>query len=89
MAYQSNSAAAQTASYEKATAFINLWITKPDGSRAKLGAIPLKDSVAFQNGVIARLEAGGDEALESLKGVLQIDFKMVNTQPVAASDVGF
>ena len=76
-------------SANKADAFINIWVKRPDGTRAKLGALALKSSTAYQAGVIDRLKTGGDEAIAALMGVLEIDFKMASTEPVAASAVGF
>ena len=73
----------------RADAFINIWVKRADGTRAKLGALPLKTSTSYQAGVIERLKSGGDEAIEALMGVLEIDFKMANSEPVAASQVGF
>ncbi len=73
----------------KADAFINIWVKRADGTRAKLGAIPLKNSAAYQAGVIERLSKGGDEAIAALMGVLEVDFKLANSEPVAASAVGF
>ena len=73
----------------KATAFINIWVKKPDGTRAKLGALALKDSTAYQAGVIDRLTKGGDEAIASLMKVLEIDFKLAATEAVKSDAVGF
>ena len=73
----------------KATAFINIWVKKPDGTRAKLGALVLKDSTAYQAGVIDRLTKGGDEAIASLMKVLEIDFKLAATEAVKSDAVGF
>ena len=76
-------------STNRADAFINIWVKRADGTRAKLGAIPLKSSTAYQSGVIDRLSSGGDEAIAALMSVLEIDFKMANSEPVKASAVGF
>ena len=76
-------------SANRADAFINIWVKRADGTRAKLGALPLKSSTAYQNGVIERLKSGGDEAIAALMSVLEIDFKMATSEPVAASAVGF
>lgn len=78
-----------TTSSSKADAFINVWVKRADGTRAKLGALPLKNSASYQAGVIARLKEGGDEAIKALMSVLEVDFKEANTEPVSADSVGF
>ena len=76
-------------SANRADAFINIWVKRADGTRAKLGALALKNSTAYQAGVIDRLTKGGDEAIESLMGVLELDFKLASSEPVKADAVGF
>ena len=78
-----------TSSTTKADAFVNVWVKRADGTRAKLGALPLKNSASYQAGVIARLKSGGDEAIKALMSVLEIDFKEAHSEPVAADSVGF
>jgi hypothetical protein len=73
----------------RADAFVNVWIKRADGTRAKLGAIPLKHSTAYQAGVIDRLNTGGEEAIAALMAALEIDFKLASSEPVKASAVGF
>lgn len=91
MAFQSNavrSISNQPDDSWKATAFVNLWIKKADGTRAKLGSISLKDSRSFEKAIIERLTTGGDEAVAALLKVLEIDFHRADAvTPVAA--VGF
>lgn len=70
----------------KAAAFLNIWIKKSDGSRAKIGAIPLKDSRNFDKALIARLQEDG--AVDALAQALELDFQMAD-QPNRQVDVGF
>ena len=70
----------------KATAFLNLWVKRADGSRAKIGAIPLKDSKNFDRALIARLQQEG--AIESLMQHLELDFQMAASEGSEAN-VGF
>lgn len=88
MAFATSSAVVVPAT-NRADAFVNVWIKRADGTRAKLGAIPLKHSTAYQAGVIDRLNTGGDEAIAALMAALEIDFKMATSEPVKASAVGF
>ena len=90
MAFQNASRSVVSTSDDswKATAFVNLWIKKPDGSRARLGSIPLKDSRAFEKAVIERLTTGGDEAVVALMKALEIDFQRAD-QVVPVASVGF
>ena len=72
----------------KATAFLNIYVNQPDGTRRKLGALNLKDSKSFDKAVIARLTEGGPDAIAALLKVLAIDFVRADVEtPVAA--VGF
>ena len=87
MAFAQNTVVIPSAN--RADAFINVWVKRADGTRAKLGALPLKSSTAYQSGVIDRLNSGGDEAIAALMSVLEIDFKLANSEPVKASAVGF
>ena len=70
----------------KATAFLNLWVKRADGSRAKIGAIPLKDSKNFDRALIARLQQEG--AIEALMQHLELDFQMAASEGTEAN-VGF
>ena len=87
MAFAQNTVVIPSAN--RADAFINVWVKRADGTRAKLGALPLKSSTAYQSGVISRLQSGGDEAIKSLLEKLEIDFKLSSSEPVDASAVGF
>lgn len=84
----SNNAAAQGNNDEKwkATAFINLWVRRADGSRAKIGAIPLKESKLFEKALIERLSAEG--GVEALVNALEVDFQLTN-RDVSSVNVGF
>lgn len=77
---------AQTNDAWKAQAFLNLWIKRADGSRAKVGAIPLKESRAFEKALINRLQQDG--ALEAFTGALEIDFQMAD-KPASEINLGF
>ena len=70
----------------KATAFLNLWVKRADGSRAKIGAISLKDSKNFDRALIARLQQEG--AIEALMQHLELDFQMAASEGSEAN-VGF
>ena len=84
----SNNNASSTGQNEqwKAEAFINLWVRRADGSRAKLGAIPLKGSRNFDKALIERLQQEG--AVEALIAALEVDFQMANKEP-SQVNVGF
>ena len=60
----------------KAQAFLNLWVPKPDGSRLKIGAIPLKESRKNDAALIKRLSE--EDGLASLMDKLEIDFQIVD-----------
>lgn len=79
-------AAGQTNEQWKAEAFINLWVRRADGSRAKLGAIPLKGTRNFDKALIERLQQEG--AVEALIAALEVDFQMANKEP-SQVNVGF
>lgn len=70
----------------KAQAFLNLWIRKSDGTRTKVGAIPLKETRNFDRALISRLQQDG--ALEAMMNSLELDFQMAD-KPVGSVDVGF
>lgn len=70
----------------KAQAFLNLWVRKADGTRAKIGAIPLRDSRNFDKALIQRLQEDG--AIESLMSAMELDFQMATGRPDGI-DVGF
>lgn len=70
----------------KADAFLNVWLTRPDGSRVKLGAIGLKKSRRFENAIIERLNAD-PSAIQTLVSKLEIDFQMAKDDEEI--DLGF
>ena len=81
-----NAPATATNDNWKATAFLNLWVKRADGSRAKIGAIPLKDSKNFDRALIARLQQDG--AIEALLQHLELDFQMAASES-SEVNVGF
>ena len=68
----------------RAAAFLNLWVRRKDGTRAKIGAIPLS-AEGFQGAVVKRLEQ--DDGLEALVNSMEIDY--VKVDPNRAYDPGF
>lgn len=68
----------------RAAAFLNLWVRRKDGSRAKIGAIPLS-AEGFQGAVVKRLEQ--EDGLEALVNNMEIDY--VKVDPNRAYDPGF
>ena len=74
----------------KSDAFINLWLPRRDGSRAKLGSIPLKLSRTNDAQVIEHLANAPDleAALEQLKERIVIDFNMADGSDSAGLDLG-
>ena len=85
-ASNNNNASSSDNAQWKAQAFLNLWIKRPDGSRAKIGAIALREQKNFEKALIARLQEEG--ALDALHQALEIDFQMAD-RPVTTADVGF
>jgi len=86
-----NSAANQGGNQNwRADAFVNIYLPRRDGSRAKLGSISLKASRATDAQVIEHLQNAPDlaTALEQLKGRLEIDFNMADGSDSAALDLG-
>lgn len=80
-----NAAEGQNGERWKATAFLNLWARRKDGSRFKIGAIALKDSKRTDAGLIERLKQEG--GVEALLAAMEVDFQLADQQgPV---DVGF
>lgn len=93
MAFQTNVTTAPASSNNqsndqswRADRFLNLWIKGSDGSRRKLGAIPLKKSKAFEAAIIKRLDEGED-ALSALQDVLEMSYN--SAEGAADIDVGF
>ena len=68
----------------KAAAFVNIWIRRKDGSRIKLGAIPLYEQ-GIQAAIIKRLDEPG--GLEAMADHLEIDY--VKVDPNRTYDPGF
>lgn len=68
----------------KAQAFINIWVGGANGTRKKIGSIPLRENKSFEAALIKRLQEDG--AVEAMIQALEIDFQMAD-KPV--SDVGF
>lgn len=70
----------------KASAFLNVWVKRADGSRAKIGAIPLKDARNFDKALIERLQK--EDGIEALYKALELDFQMAD-KPASEVNVGF
>ena len=69
----------------KAQAFVNIWMPTADGGRRKVGALPLKDSRAWDAAAIQRLQSGGEEALRAFVNAIEFDFQMaVSDKEVSA-----
>jgi len=86
---QDNSGNSNGRNWTPSDAFVNVYLTNPDGSRGhKLGGIPLKSSKAWEGAVIKRLSEGGEEALKALEGMIQIDFQRTD-KTVDPKDLGF
>ena len=75
-------------SWEKASAFINVSVRKPDGSKRKVGALPLRQSKAYEAALITRLSED-PSAIEKMADVLEIDFQLVSNEPLSADALGF
>ena len=70
----------------KAKAFLNIWVRRADGSRAKIGAIPLKDQRAFDKALIERLQK--EDGIEALTNALELDFQIAD-KPASEVNIGF
>ena len=70
----------------KAQAFLNIWVRRQDGSRAKIGAIALRESKAFEKALIERLQQ--DDGLEAMVNSMELDFQMAD-KPISAINIGF
>lgn len=73
-------AAASSATFEKAAAFINLYVYRKDGSKMKIGAIPLRESKNTERALIKRLQEEG--AVDALLNALEVDFRLVEEKEV-------
>lgn len=76
--------ATATGGRPKAVAFLNFWILRKDGTRVKLGAIPLSGE-GLQGAIVKRLDEPG--GLEALADHLEITYVKVN--PNRGYDPGF
>ena len=76
-----------TSTFAKADAFLNLYVPSASG-RKKVGAIPLKNSRAYEAALIERL-SGDPDAVAAMHKVLVLDFQLVSTEAVPVSAVGF
>lgn len=70
----------------KATAFVNLWIRRADGSRVKLGAIALRDNKVMDKALIERLQK--EDGTAALLQAMEVDFQMA-TKESSEVNVGF
>lgn len=70
----------------KAQAFLNIWVRRADGSRAKIGAIALKEQRSFDKALIERLQQ--EDGLSALTNALELDFQMAD-KPASQVNVGF
>lgn len=86
--FENNAASSQSAAQNekwKAQAFLNFWLRRPDGSRVKMGAIPLHNDKEVGKALIARLQQEG--AVEAMVKALEVDFQMAQrNEPI---DLGF
>lgn len=72
---------AEGGNWERAAAFLNIYITKRDEkgevvSRKKLDGVPLRASKSMEASLIRRLTED-EKGLEKLKAALELDFQMV------------
>lgn len=67
--------------FEKAAAFINVYVAKKDGTRSKLGktGIPLRLSNAKERQLLEWLQADAGN-IEKLKAKLILDFNVVDSE---------
>jgi hypothetical protein len=80
MAYNNSAPAAATAATNdnwKATAFLNVFVNRADGSKMKVGAIALKAQRRQDKAIIDRLQEEG--GLQALKEKLVLDFQMADS----------
>lgn len=73
----------------KAQAFINAYITMADGTRKKLGVLPLKASKKFDAAVIKRLSEGGEDALAAMVAKIEFDFRLADADDGVEVEAGF
>ena len=91
MAFQNQTPAATGGNNDawKSDAFVNIWLTLPDGSKRKLGFIGLKKSKNFEKAIIDRLNEGGDDAFKAFVNLLAFDYQLADGKPVDAESLGF
>ena len=75
--------AASQDDWERAAGFINLYLPNKQGGRRKLGAIPLKKSVANEKMLLEWLMQDEGNAAKLLS-VLQVEFRTSEPDPNAA-----
>lgn len=63
-------------SFEKATGFINIYISMKNGNKKKLGAIPLKESDTLQNRILELMKSPTGDLNEVVKK-MEFDFHLV------------
>lgn len=78
--------AASSNNFEKAVAFVNVYIPRKDGTKMKLGALPLKASNVEQAGLVTWLKDNPTN-LDILMDKLIMDFREVGTAPTSALDL--
>lgn len=79
--FNNQSSASQPNEKWKASAFLNFWLRRPDGSRVKIGAIPMHDNKEVGKALIARLQEDG--AVEAMMKLMEVDFQLANkAEPV-------
>ena len=78
MAFANRSTAAvpQNSDSWKATAFLNVFVKRKDGTRMKIGAIALRDSKKVEAALIARLSE--KDGVACFMKALEIDFNLVD-----------
>lgn len=70
----------------KAAGFLNIWARRADGSRVKIGAIPLRQQKAIEAKLIERLQQQG--GIEALAAAMELDFQLAD-KPMAEVNLGF
>lgn len=64
--------------FEKAAAFVNIYVPTKDGQRRKLGALPLKNSVGLHKQIIGKIN--DEEAMQKLIQLLEFEFHEVSDE---------
>jgi hypothetical protein len=91
MAFNPNPQTAVQQPSWKNDAFLNVWLTLPDGSKMKIGetGIGLKKSRRTDAALIERLQTGGPEALAAMAKVISFDFRLVDDPKAEPVKLGF